>query len=81
MAGPSAGFEGSRGWVTNFRINQRPASLADMINTALVEGLEHHFVLSTGSHGAALAEIAAWTGMKPVHSVPYSDAMQLPVST
>jgi len=81
VAGSSAGFEGSRGWVTNFRINQQKASLADMINTALVEGLEHHFVLSTGSHAAALAEIAAWTGMKPVQSVPYSDAMQLPVST
>ena len=81
VAGPSAGFEGSRGWVTNFRINQQPASLADLINTALVEGLEHHFVLSTGSHGAALAEIAAWTGLQPVHAVPYSDAMQLPVST
>ena len=81
VAGRSAGFEGSRGWVTNFRINQQQASLADLINTALVEGLEHHFVLSTGSHGAALAEIAAWTGMQPVHAVPYSDAMQLPVST
>ena len=81
VAGPSAGFEGSRGWVTNFRINQRAASVADMINTALVEGLEHHFVLSTGSHAAALAEIAAWTGMKPVQGVPYSDAMQLPLST
>ncbi len=81
VAGPSAGFEGSRGWVTNFRINQQAAGVADMINTALVEGLEHHFVLSTGSHAAALAEIAAWSGMKPVQSVPYSDAMQLPVST
>jgi L-fucose isomerase-like protein len=81
VAGPSAGFEGSRGWVTNFRINQQPVSLADLINTALVEGLEHHFVLATGHHGAALAEVAAWSGMKPVQSVPYSDAMQLPVST
>jgi len=81
VAGPSSGFEGSRGWVTNFRINQRPSSLADMINTALVEGLEHHFVLAAGSCALALAEIAAWTAMKPVAAVPYSDAMQLPVST
>lgn len=81
VPGPSPGFEGSRGWMTNFRINHQASSLADVINTALVEGLEHHFVLAGGSHALALGEIAAWTGMKPVQRIPYSDAMQRPVST
>jgi L-fucose isomerase-like protein len=81
VPGPSRGFDGSRGWMTNFRINHEAASLADLVNTALVEGLEHHFVLAGGSHALALSEVAAWTGMKPVQRVPYSDAMQRPVTT
>ncbi|MDA0700182.1 MAG: hypothetical protein O3A02_03100 [bacterium] len=77
VAGPSRGFDGSRGWVANFRINHVPVSVADVVNTVMAEGLEHHFVVGRGHHADALSELATWAGMKPIEAVPYRDYLQL----
>ncbi|MDX2006086.1 MAG: hypothetical protein SFU83_12470 [Meiothermus sp.] len=71
--GVSRGFEGSRGWLRDFRINHRPAALADLVNTIMAGGIEHHFGLVAGRHADALAEVAAWSGLKPVDPAPYRD--------
>lgn len=77
VEGPNRGFEGSRGWLTDFELNHQPASVADLVNTVMVEGIEHHFVVGRGHHAAALSELAAWAGLKPIEAVPYRDFMQL----
>jgi L-fucose isomerase-like protein len=77
MEGKSKGFEGSRGWVNNLHINHQPIKLADFVNTMMVEGLEHHFILGSGLHTEALSEVAAWSGMRPVPAVPYQNFMQV----
>lgn len=60
----SAGFDGSRGWVRNFRILGEDASVEDVVATVMAHGLEHHFSLVPHSHGDVLAEFAAWTGQQ-----------------
>lgn len=77
IEGSSPGFEGSRGWLAHFRLNHHPIGLADLVNTVMVEGLEHHFILGSGQHSEALSEFAAWTGMKVIEAVPYRNHMQL----
>ncbi len=77
IEGPSKGFEGSRGWISNLRLNHQSISLADWVNTMMVEGIEHHFILASGQHCAALSEFAAWTQMKPIQNVAYQDFLQL----
>lgn len=76
VEGRARGFDGSRGWVANFRVNHEPVTLPDLVNTIMVEGLEHHFIVGRGRHAEALSELAAWTGMEPVQVVPYRDFMQ-----
>ena len=77
IAGRSKGFEGSRGWVGKLHINHQPVRLADFVNTIMTEGIEHHFILGSGQHTEALSELAAWTGMRPVPTVPYQSFMQV----
>jgi L-fucose isomerase-like protein len=74
---PHKGYEGSRGWISNFRLNHEAISLADLVNTVLVEGLEHHFIVAAGHHGDVLSEVAAWTSLQPIECVPYRHALQV----
>jgi len=74
---PHPGFEGSRGWLSGFTLDRRPLTLTDLVNTIMVEGTPHHFILGGGHHGAALRELAAWSGMRLVERVPYRDHLQL----
>ncbi len=76
VEGRSRGFEGSRGWVKNFKMNGEPILLEDFVNTTMVEGLEHHFIVGRGHHAGALLELATWTGMNPIEPVPYRDHLQ-----
>ncbi len=77
VEGPSRGFDGSRGWLSNFRIDHEPVSVADIVNTVMSEGLEHHFVVGRGHHADALSELAAWTGMHPIRPIPYRAFLQM----
>ena len=76
VEGRTRGFDGSRGWVKNFSMNGEAISLEDFVNTTMVEGLEHHFIVGRGHHAGALSELAAWTGMNPIEAVPYRDHLQ-----
>ena len=77
VEGPSKGFDGSRGWLANFRIDHESVSVADAVNTVMSEGLEHHFVVGRGHHAEALSELAAWSGMRPIRPLPYRNYLQL----
>jgi L-fucose isomerase-like protein len=70
------GFDGSRGWVGEFRMNGERLPLADLVNTIMVEGVEHHFVVGSDHHGDALHELAVWSGVRLINRIPYSHALQ-----
>jgi hypothetical protein len=61
---PHSGFDGTRGWLSNFRFDQEAISLADLVNTIMVEGIEHHFILGAGNHSENFHEFAAWLNIK-----------------
>ncbi|CAN5681014.1 L-fucose isomerase-like protein [soil metagenome] len=75
VAHPTAGFDGSRGWVSAFRDADGPRSAADVVSTVLSLGVEHHIVLSDGAVAPAAREAAAWLGMRLTPTVPYRDEL------
>lgn len=78
IASPHRGYDGSRGWLSHFKQEGQSLSLADLVNTIMVEGIEHHFILGKGHHAAALHEVAAWLDINLIQKHPYQDYMQRP---
>ncbi len=73
----NAGFEGTRGWFSKFQLNGEPIELVDLVNTAVVQGHEHHFAVAQGDLSSELAEVAAWLGMRTTRAVPIQDYLQV----
>ena len=71
------GFDGTRGWFSQFELNKQAIDLWDLVNTLAVRGQEHHFAVAQGDVSSELMEVAAWTGMKTVQPVPYQDYLQV----
>lgn len=72
-----AGFDGTRGWFSRFKLNGEPIELIDLVNTSVVKGHEHHFAVAQGDLSSELAEVAAWLGMKTTRAVPMRDHLQI----
>ncbi len=72
----AAGFDGTRGWFTQFELNQEPISLMDLINTLTVRGHEHHYAVGQGNVTDELLEVAAWLKMRTIDKIPYRDYLQ-----
>ncbi len=70
------GFDGTRGWFTQFHLNGEPIEIWDLINTLTVRGQEHHYAVGQGTMVDELMEIAAWLDMQLVEKVPYRDYLQ-----
>jgi L-arabinose isomerase len=71
------GFDGTRGWFSQFELNKQPISLMDLINTLTVRGHEHHFAVGQGDVTDELMEFAAWKGMRLIEHVPSANYLQL----
>ena len=71
------GFDGTRGWFTQFELNQEPIELWDLVNTLTVRGHEHHYAVGQGNVTDELLELAAWLKMKTVDKIPYRDYLQI----
>jgi len=64
------GFTGVRGWLENFQMEDKSLSLEDVVNTVMMHGLEHHFILVPGDISAVLGEFGSWTGMTTLGARP-----------
>lgn len=71
------GFDGTRGWFTNFELNKESIDLWDLLNTLTVRGHEHHYAVGQGNLTSELMEFAAWKGMRLIEKVPYVDYLQI----
>lgn len=71
------GFDGTRGWFTQFELNQEPIDALDLMNTMVVRGQEHHYAIGQGDMTNELLECAAWWKMRLIEKVPYKDYLQL----
>lgn len=68
---------GSRGWIGNLRLNRQEIGARDLMNTILVQGMQHHYPMMTGDITEELMEIASWLGLKLLDKVPYEDYLQI----
>jgi len=70
-------FNGSRGWLSNLRFNHNPINVNDLINTILVNGIQHHYAIALGNYSKEMLEIGNWLGLEPVKKLNYTDYLQL----
>lgn len=68
--------DGSRGWMGGLRLNQRPIDLKNLMNTVLVQRLQHHYAVVPGDVTDAMLEVSAWLDMQQVPEVEYKVYMQ-----
>lgn len=73
---PEKGFDGTRGWFTNFTLNNEPISVEDLLNTLIVQGQQHHYAVAPATLASELLEVAAWTDLSVLSKLPYGDYMQ-----
>lgn len=70
------GFYGSSGWVNNLKINDEEASLLDLVNTLLVNRVDHHYPLAYGDMTNELFEFASWLKLNVLDIKRYKPYMQ-----
>ena len=70
-------FNGSRGWCGNLTFNGEKIGAKDLLNTILVNGVQHHFPAVLGDYTAEIKEFAAWAGLAPIKKVEYADYLQI----
>ncbi len=73
-----AGYAGSSGWVGRLRVNGQPVSIDDLMNTILVQRVNHHYPSARGDLTHELNELAAWLKIRVLDPVPYRPYMQNP---
>jgi L-fucose isomerase-like protein len=70
------GFAGSSGWINNLEIGGGKLTIADYINTLVVNRVDHHHQIAYGDLTNELYEIANWMKLKILDAVPYQTYMQ-----
>lgn len=71
------GFDGTRGWFSQFELNQEPINMWDLVNTLTVRGHEHHYAVGQGDVTNELLELAAWLKMRTIDKIPMRDYVQI----
>ena len=67
------GFDGTRGWFKETKLNRDPISAENLINTLNIIGHEHHYAVGQGDYSKELLEFAAWNDLKLVDEIPLVD--------
>lgn len=66
-------FDGSRGWFTHFKdFREKPFGVLDLVNTIMVNGVEHHFTVVRGRLIKELVETCYWLGLELIEIEPYA---------
>ncbi len=78
MKGPTRGYAGSRGWLGNFRINNEPLSITDLIETISYYGLAHHYPLVQGNWSDIFHELAAWKEITILEKISHQNYLVSP---
>lgn len=71
-------YRGSSGWVSNLKVNGRSVSIDDLINTIVVEKVNHHYPTAYGNLVNELNELAAWKGLRVIDVKEYRPYLQRP---
>lgn len=66
-------FNGSRGWLTHFKdFREKLFGVLDLVNTIMVNGIEHHFAVVRGRLMKELVEACYWLGLELIEIEPYT---------
>jgi len=69
-------FDGSRGWMGSLKLNDEKISARDLMNTIMVQRIQHHYPIVAGHFENEILEIAAWLDMDIVEKVSYKSYFQ-----
>ena len=67
------GYDGTRGWFKETKLNRLNISSENLINTLNMIGHEHHYAVGQGNHSKELLEFAAWNDLKLIDEIPLVD--------
>ena len=67
------GYDGTRGWFKETKLNRLNISAENLINTLNMIGHEHHYAVGQGDHSKELLEFAAWNDLKLIDEIPLVD--------
>ncbi len=67
------GYDGTRGWFKETKLNRKKISAENLINTLNIIGHEHHYAVGQGDQSKELIEFAAWNDLKLVDEIPLVD--------
>jgi L-fucose isomerase-like protein len=65
-------YNGSRGWLKNLRLNTCPTNTAELVQTLMASGYQHHYPFAYGWLAEAGLELCAWLGIAPIAGIPYT---------
>lgn len=69
-------FDGTRGWLSGLKLNTQPIKVRNLMNTLIVQKMQHHYAFASGDLSKEMMETAAWLGIKPLKEVKYEDYLQ-----
>ena len=67
------GYDGTRGWFRETKLNRKNISAQNLINTLNMIGHEHHYAVGHGDYSKELLEFSAWNELKLVDEIPLVD--------
>jgi hypothetical protein len=66
------GYNGSRGWLKSLKLNSETVTVADLVQTLMASGYQHHYPIAYGNLAEASLELAAWLKVKPIQLERYT---------
>ena len=65
-------YSGSRGWFCQLRMNAEPLTTADLVQSLMASGFQHHYPFVYGDLSETSLELCAWLGIVPVNVERYT---------
>ncbi|MEN3043578.1 MAG: hypothetical protein ABDH59_09860, partial [Fervidobacterium sp.] len=69
-------YDGSRGWLGKLKFFEEDITTLDLINTIMVNKIEHHFPLVKGNYTSEIIEFMNWLGFDKIPKIQYKDYYQ-----
>ncbi len=66
-------YRGSRGWFKDLTLNGSAISTADLVETIMASGYQHHYPFAYGNLVSAGLELCAWLDIHPLQVETYSE--------
>ncbi|MBC8390918.1 MAG: hypothetical protein H8E13_23070 [Actinobacteria bacterium] len=70
-------WDGSRGWVKELKLYDKPIKAIDLVNTIFTNNIQHHFPIVLKSVGKYIKEFAYWLDLKKIKRIEYDDSLDV----